>query len=74
MENKNVIIHRLNTKLQELAPQVTSEDRKMAVKILDVDPITIMRYLNGKAKKPDTGIRLLQFLQSRINERNTILA
>jgi hypothetical protein len=74
MQSKEVIIHKLTERITQLKPEVTAEDRRKAAKELEIDIMTVMRYLQGHVKKVDTGTKLLKFLQTRIKERNEILA
>jgi hypothetical protein len=60
---------RLSTILQQLAPDVTTEDRAEAVKACKVDKATISRYLAGDVRNLDTAIKLLQFFRVRIQKR-----
>lgn len=61
-------------KLFAIADKVTAADRKAAIAELDINPSTINRYLRKKqVRKLDTGIKLFDFLNKRINERlNTL--
>lgn len=60
--------------LKELAGNVTEEDRLTAALELHCSYTTITRYLGGKVKKIDFGIKLLQFLNKRVQERQKAFA
>lgn len=69
----NNLITKAATVLQEMRPLVSSGDRKDAAKELDVSNVTIIRYLNGKAKDIETATNLIQFFKKRIEERERII-
>lgn len=59
--------------LQELRKNVTTQDRKDAVKDFDLSDVTISNYLNGHARNLDTAERLIVFFRNRVNRRNELL-
>lgn len=73
MTNEEILI-KCNGLLEEIKPQILSEDRKEAAKQLGVEPITIHRYLNGECKKADFATKLYNFLKNRIEQRIAILS
>lgn len=70
---QNKPLDKAATVLQGLRPLVSSKDREAAEKELKVSPVTIIRYLNGNAKKIDTAAQLIQFFKRRIEERDKII-
>lgn len=72
MTNEELLV-RCNEKLLGIAPNVTSEDRKVVADELDLNPMTILRYLNGRAKQLDLGIKILELMSARIEARRTLL-
>jgi hypothetical protein len=73
MDAQNNPLGKATNVLQELRPLISSKDREAAEKELNVSPVTIIRYLNGNAKKIDTATQLIQFFKRRIEERDRII-
>lgn len=54
----------------KISPDVTSDDRKAAMKELELGKITIINYLGGKKiMNFDTAQKLLNFFNNRISDR-----
>ena len=66
-------LERANAILQELRPNVTEQDRKDAIKELDLSEPTVKRYLLGDAKNIDTALLLIGFFKGRIAKRELAL-
>lgn len=60
-------------KLTGIASMVLSEDRKEAMKELDISYQTILRYLAGKVVNLDLGVKLYEFFSKRIEKRKEVL-
>jgi predicted ester cyclase len=60
--------------LKELATMVTEEDRLTAALEHHCSYTTIIRYLAGEAKKLDFAIKLIQFFNKRVQERQRTIA
>lgn len=60
--------------LSTIKVDVTSADRKQAVKDLGVSGPTITNYLNGKVSDLDTASAILLYFRSRIAKREKELA
>lgn len=71
---QNTQLQQASAVLSELRPLITTEDRKLAVKDLDLSDLTISRYLKGEAKKLDTAMKLIGLFRKRIEEREKALA
>lgn len=59
--------------LKALKPDITSNDRALAIKEFGVDRATISRYLNGAAINVDTAAKFIAFFKKCIAERNKVL-
>jgi hypothetical protein len=68
-ENHLSQIDKANAILLELKPNITTTDREEAQKELELSMPTIIRYLNGDAKKIDTAMVLIGFFKERIQKR-----
>jgi hypothetical protein len=67
-QNKhNPLLDQANEILISLAPQVTTDDRKAAME--KYGPVTICRYLKGRALDLDTALDLIEIFQERIRLR-----
>lgn len=55
--------------LLEIAAEVTAKDRRDCAEALDVSKITICYYLKGKVTNNDKALRVLEYLQFKINKR-----
>lgn len=66
-------IGQANEILIQLAGSVTAQDRKDAIKDLDVSELTIRRCLRGEAANLDTALRLIQFIRERVKARTELL-
>lgn len=73
MNTANEIIEKCSNRLKALAEFVTAEDRKSAESEFNVHYATVHRYLKGEVKNLDFGVRLYDFLNKRIQERNAVL-
>jgi hypothetical protein len=62
------------TLCEVIKPNVTAEDRRVAINELDVSRITVIRYLQGQVKKADTATRLIEFFRNRIKARDKAIA
>lgn len=60
--------------VSEIYPAVTTEDRKEAMKELEVSEFTVVQYLKGRGKNLDTGIKLIGFFRKRISIREKAIA
>lgn len=57
--------------LLRIAKDVTADDRKECVKKLGLSKITICYYLNGRVTNNDRALRILEFFNGRIAERQS---
>ncbi len=68
-------LEQVNEVLQkEIVQNVTTEDRKEAIKQLGYSEFTIVQYLKGRGRNLDTGIKLLEFFRKRIGSREVVIA
>lgn len=68
-------LDKANQVLKDMAINVTTEDRNDAMKELDIKArSTVWGYLNGKGQDLDTAMKLIEFFQPRILERNRKLS
>ena len=70
---KTSVKESLVKRLKAIKPHVTASDRKAAENALGVHYSTIHNYLHGQVAKPDFGIKLLKFFESRIEDRKNVL-
>lgn len=63
----------LQKALKEVAPDVTSEDRKLAIKELALSKSTITTYLQGNVYDLSTGVKILKIFREQIQKRNEII-
>lgn len=61
--------YRIKTALDELKPNITREDRRALRQHLNLTQSTISKYLGGRVMSVETGLDILQYLTSRITER-----
>lgn len=61
--------NRIKTALEELKPNITRGDRRALQQHLDLTNSTISKYLAGRVMSVETGLDILQYLTSRIKER-----
>lgn len=55
--------------LKGLVVNITSDDRAEAEKKFDLHQVTISRYLKGTGTDLDTAMKLIDFFQKRIEDR-----
>lgn len=67
-------IEKCQEKLKELKINVNADDISEALYQLKVGRATQYRYLSGYVKKVTTAIKLIEFYQTRIEDRSKILA
>ncbi len=65
---------RLADKLSVLRIDLTASDRAEAKQKFNVTPETISRYLNGKVNDNDFAVSLIKFFESRIEQREKVIA
>lgn len=65
-------LDRTNEALKKLSANVTTDDRREAMKTWSES--TIVDYLNGRGKNLNTAIKVLQFFQKRIKDREKVLS
>ncbi len=63
----------LQKALKEVAPDVTAEDRKLAIKELALSKSTITTYLQGNVYDLSTGVKILKIFREQIQKRNEII-
>lgn len=63
----------LQKALKDLAPDVTAEDRKLAIKDLGLSKSTITTYLQGNVYDLSTGVKILKIIREQIQKRNEII-
>lgn len=64
-------LDKANQVLKDMAINVTAEDRNDAMKELDIKArSTVWVYLNGKGQDLGTAMKLIEFFQPRISDRN----
>lgn len=63
-------LDKANAALNDLAINVTSDDRKES----GVSEVTVVRYLKGEGKDLQTAMKLLKFFRDRIAQRDKELA
>lgn len=73
-KNNNTQAERFGYVLKELKPDITTEDRKIAMKMENISHATIVKMLNGNVENADRAARLIPFFQSRIEEREKVIA
>ena len=75
MQNKDKTqLERLLDALNELSPDVTTDDKKIISKKLDIHQFTVARYLNGLGANADIASKLVSFFKTRISEREKAIA
>lgn len=60
--------------LKRMRPNISSEDRKQAMKELGVTPFTLSNYLNGKGRDLSTAENLIVFFRQTVSRREKVLA
>lgn len=61
-------------KLKALVSYLSPQDRDEAQELFQKTERTIIRYLQGQVANVDFGVKLYEFLKSKVDERNKILA
>jgi hypothetical protein len=74
-KNKQItLLDRAKAQLSELAPNVSSRDKKDAAAQCEVSIMTIHRYLSNDVRELDTATKLIRFFKKRISDREKELA
>lgn len=73
-KNNTTQAERFGFVLRDLKPDVTSEDRQLAAVAEGITHATIVKYLKGIVENNDRAARLITFFQSRIEEREKVIA
>ena len=64
-------LEQANEQLVQLAPLITTADRKEA--LIHVSNFTLVQYTKGRGKNLDTAVSLLKLFRARIEKRQQFL-
>lgn len=71
-KNKPPIFEKASSALKKLKPNVTAEDRKLAMKAFNLSDVTIVNYLKGDVRDLSTAEKLFVFFNEKVERRGRI--
>lgn len=70
----NTQSERMVSALKKVKIDATAKDRAEAASALSLSRITIHNYLNGKVRDNDTAVKIIEFFNQKIAERENVIS